>query len=214
MVDLYEFAGLFGLLSVSPALGVAVELSATLDLEAPQAGGTGPDSTHVDAFAEEAADGRLAQIKALAAKHDTQPALAHKREPGPQGPDLVLEGPGPLGTLGAARTATSGAQGAHPLRLVSLAPAEAGGPGPSNGAQRGRPGAALGGQRQVSIRFRHSKASAGIVSSTLKLRQDRVRRDLIRMVCAPCLLINNQGYPNRRSGSPRWTGAFSCALSA
>ena len=162
MVDLYEFAGLFGFLSVLPALGVAVELSATLDLEALQAGGTGPDSTHADAFAEEAADGQLAQIKALAAKHDTQPARAHKREPGPQGPDLMLAGLGPLGTLGAARTATSGAQG----------------------AQRGRLAAALGGQRQVSIRFRHSKASAGIVSSTLKLRQDRVRRDLIRMVCA------------------------------
>ena len=134
MVDLYEFAGLFGFLSVLPALGVAVELSATLDLEALQAGGTGPDSTHADAFAEEAADGQLAQIKALAAKHDTQPARVHKREPGPQGPDLVLAGLGPLGTLGCGADGDFGAQGAHPLRLVSLEPAEAGGPKRSNGA--------------------------------------------------------------------------------
>ena len=97
VVDLHQFPGSLGALVVSPALGVAVEASAALDLEAPATEGAGLDAAQAHALGEDAPEGGLAELVAFAGEHDAQSALAHEGEPGPHRPDAAFLAAAPPG---------------------------------------------------------------------------------------------------------------------
>ena len=76
VVDLHELAGPFGALSVSPALGVAVEGAPPLRARAPAAEGAGPHAAEPHTLFEDAPDGGFGERQAVAGEHDAQPAPA------------------------------------------------------------------------------------------------------------------------------------------
>ena len=200
VVDLDELAGRGGAHAGGEARGVAAgEVAAPLRRGPSAEEGAGLYVPESQSLLEDPADGGLGQPGAVAGEHDAQPRLAHEGVFPALVPDSPLLGARPFAPAGRARPAALRGQPGESAFPPAPLPAVQGRPGPADGLEGGGLRAALGAEPVVHLdpaepveRVR----GRGLVDLDGAVGEVSLGIELHGSVIL--LIVENQGYPNRR----------------
>ena len=191
VVDLDELAGRGGAHAGGKARGVAAgEVAAPLRRGPSAEERAGAYVPERDALLEDPADGGLGQEDAVSGEHDAQPRLAHEGVFPALVPDSPLLGARPFASAGRARPAALRGQPGESAFPPAPLPTVQGRPGPADGLEGGGLRAALGAEPVERVRGRglvDLDGAVGEVSLGIELHGSVI-----------LLIVENQGYPNRR----------------